>query len=51
MKKEVTKKKYAKPRILYREKAEVLAAVCDSSWGAAASCRIRGLPQCFKIRL
>jgi hypothetical protein len=47
------KKKYEKPKILYREKIEVLAVVCDSNWsgGGAGHCRIKGLPQCIKTRL
>src|SRR3990170_4447678 len=34
------KKKYVKPQIVYREKIEVLAVVCDSNWNGVSACRI-----------
>jgi hypothetical protein len=44
------KKKYRKPRIIYREKAEVLTAVCDSAWMPGRSCMLVGNPNCQKTR-
>jgi hypothetical protein len=46
------KKAYTKPKILSREKVEVLAAVCDSTWGGGSkTCRIVGHAGCQKARL
>lgn len=44
------KKAYAKPRIVYRDKIEVLAAVCDSSWTPDVTCMLVGNPACIKTR-
>ena len=44
------KQLYEKPRIVYREKIEVLAAVCDSGWMPGKTCRIVGQPACVKTR-
>lgn len=43
------KKKYVKPEILHRGKLEVLAAVCDSGWTAAGTCRVTGQATCMKV--
>ena len=32
------KKKYDKPKVIHREKIEVLAAVCNSAWVPSQSC-------------
>ncbi len=40
MKKEKKKKKkYEKPKIIYRKEIETLAAVCDSVWTGIGQCR------------
>lgn len=44
------KKPYAKPAILYRDKVDVLAAVCDSNWVPKVTCRVVGQPSCMKTR-
>jgi len=44
------KKPYTKPGIIYREKVDVLAAVCDSSWNPAKTCMVTGQPSCEKVR-
>lgn len=46
----MTKKKtYEKPKIIHREKVEVLAAVCDSNWIAGRTC-MTSAPACQKTR-
>ncbi len=41
MKKETKKrKKYEKPKIIYRKEIETLAAACDSAWDGYGVCRI-----------
>lgn len=45
------KRKYCKPRITQREKVEVLAAVCDSSWTGPTKCMKVGESGCIKTRL
>lgn len=44
------KKKYVKPKILHRDKVEVLAAACDSTWIAGRQCMIEGQSGCAKTR-
>ncbi|MFQ5841769.1 MAG: hypothetical protein ACE5I8_04960 [Thermodesulfobacteriota bacterium] len=39
MKEEKKKKKYEKPKIIYRKEIETLAAYCDSNWGGLSGCR------------
>ena len=50
MNREKKKKKYVKPRLIHREKVEVLAAVCDSSWLPGKTCMIEGQATCQKTR-
>ena len=45
-----TRRLYVKPRILHREKIEVLAATCDSQWMPNKSCMLQGEPSCLKTR-
>ncbi len=45
------KTKYVKPAIVHREKIEVLAIVCDSSWNKKVPCRIINQPSCLKTRI
>ena len=42
MKREKKKKKYERPKIIYQKEIETLAAVCDSLWGGAMTCRTGG---------
>lgn len=50
MSREKKKKKYEKPRLIHREKVEVLAAVCDSSWLPGKTCMLEGQGSCQKTR-
>ena len=50
MNREKKKKAYSKPRLVHREKVEVLAAVCDSSWVPGKTCMIEGQAVCKKTR-
>ncbi len=43
MKREKKKKKYEKPKIIYRKEIETLAAVCDSALQPFGNCRTAGL--------
>ena len=47
---EQKKKHYSKPAIVYRDKIDVLAAVCDSNWIPNAKCMVVGNPSCLKTR-
>ena len=44
------KRYYSKPAIVYRDKIDVLAAVCDSNWLPRQPCMVQGNPACLKIK-
>ena len=46
----MSKKKYSKPKILHRDKVEVLSAVCDSAWVKNRTCMLQGQAGCQKTR-
>lgn len=48
--KQQKKRTYTAPRIVHREKVEVLAAICDSGWVPRRTCMVRGQPGCQKTR-
>jgi len=39
MKEEKKKKKYEKPKIIYRKEIETLAVACSSTWDGSGNCR------------
>ncbi len=43
------RRKYEKPRIIYRKRMETLAAVCDSARTPTRVCR-KSAPGCEKLR-
>lgn len=49
--KKTVKKPYVKPAIVYRDRVDVMAAVCNSGWVPSQVCRILGNPSCVKTRL
>lgn len=44
------KRAYEKPRVIHREKLEVLSAVCDSGWVPRRTCMTQGQSGCQKTR-
>lgn len=48
--KDENKKRYSKPAIVYRDKIDVLAAVCDSNWIPRQPCMVIGNPGCLKVK-
>ncbi len=43
MQKQMKKKSYKKPEVVYEKKIETLAAVCDSAWvGPVTGCCMKG---------
>lgn len=42
---------YRKPAVIYHDKVEVLAIVCDSDWIPTRVCKLQGESSCQKIRL
>ena len=49
--KKTAKKPYIKPAVVYRDRVDVMAAVCNSGWVPSQVCRILGNPSCVKTRL
>ncbi|MFO7871776.1 MAG: hypothetical protein R6V03_10140 [Kiritimatiellia bacterium] len=50
MKNGKNRKPYDKPRIVHREKVEVVAATCDSAWIPNRTCMLDGQSGCQKTR-
>ena len=48
--KKAAKKAYRKPQLVYRDKVEILAAVCDSNWLPGRTCMIVGQATCQRTR-